>query len=98
MIKLLCTHCSRHAGTNKYHLGPYGGGPESKCPFDTRGIRRPGFQFISAIFDTAVNALDIPDYRDLESEGLEYENTDVNVIDRGQQLLNDAIGPYSTNE
>ena len=98
LLNLLCTHCSRHAGRNRYHPGPYGGGPNSKCPYDTRGILRKGYQFVAALFGTSVNALEIPDYRDLENEGLEYENNDeVNGI-QGQQLLQDAIGPFSSNE
>ena len=32
VASLLCLHCSRIAGVNKYHEGPYGGGPDSLCP------------------------------------------------------------------
>ena len=98
LLSLLCTHCSRHAGRNKYHPGPYGGGPGSKCPYDSRGILRPGYRFVSAVYKTSINSIEIPDYRELENEGLDYEeNDEVNAI-KGQQLLKDAIGPFCSNE
>ena len=96
MLKLLCTHCSRHAGANRYHAGPYGGGPNSACPYDSRGNMRAGFQFVASIFGTLVNALDIPDYREIENDGLEYVPCDAvnNVQIDGQALLNKAIPNY----
>ena len=98
LLSLLCTHCSRHAGKNKYHPGPYGGGPGSNCPYDQRGVLRPGFRFVNGVFNTSINALNIPDFRDIENEGLSYEETEeVNAV-QGQQLLKDAIGPFSNNE
>ena len=95
MMKMLCSHCSRHAGANRYHAGPRGGGPNSACPYDTRGILRPGKNFIVSIYDTQVNALDIPDYRDIENEGLGYADAEsLNQIQNGQALLNEAIPNY----
>ena len=98
LLSLLCTHCSRHAGRNRYHPGPYGGGPGSKCPYDSRGILRQGYKFVSAVYKTSINAIEIPDFREMENEGLEYEeNEEISQI-QGQQLLKDAIGPFCSNE
>ena len=98
LMKLLCSHCSRHAGTNKYHHGPYGGGPGSKCPYDSRGVYRPGMKFITAVYGEDVNALGIPDWQEIEADGLSYDDPDVNMVQNGQSLLNTALGPFYANE
>ena len=67
------------------------------CPYDTRGVLRAGFKFVSAIWKTDINQIDVPDFRDIENEGLDYENDGVDAITPGQQLLTDAIGPYCSN-
>ena len=97
VASLLCLHCSRIAGVNKYHEGPYGGGPDSLCPYDKDGNRRPGKRFISHIFDTSVNELDIPDLKEAEAEGLVYEDEDkeeVNHLD----LLTGALSQYQMTD
>ena len=66
------------------------------CPYDTRGVLRPGFQFVAYIFETSVNALDIPDFRDIETDGLGYEPADSlnQVQPDGHELLQKAIPDY----
>ena len=98
LMHLLCSHCSRHAGTNKYHHGPFGGGENSKCPYDSRGILRAGYKFIAGIFGESVNALNIPDLQEIEAEGLSYETPNVSSVEPGQKLLSDALGPFYSNE
>ena len=96
IASLLCLHCSRIAGINKYHEGPYGGGPESLCPYDKSGKSRPGKRFVSHIFDTSVNELGIPDLKEAD-EGLVYEDEqkeEVNHLD----LLTGALSQYQINE
>ena len=98
--KLLCRNCSRWAGTNKNHQGPYGGTPESMCPIDDKGRPRAGFRFIGAYFGTEVNEIGVEDYRDIEADGVEYEQTTVNTISNngtynyGSDLINQSIGGF----
>ena len=95
--KLLCRNCSRWAGTNRYHHGPYGGTPESMCPIDDKGKPRPGFRFIRAFFGTMVNEVGVEDYRDIEVEGIEYETPAVNGIQTynyGNDLIQQSIGSF----
>ena len=94
---MLCMHCTRVAGVNKYHEGPYGGGPESNCPYDKGGNRRPNKKFVSHIFEVSVDDLGIPDVKEFESEGLSYEDQDdleqsENAL--GIDLLTGALGHY----
>ena len=93
---MLCMHCTRIAGKNKYHEGPYGGGPESNCPFDKQGNRRPNKPFVSHIYEYSVNELDIPDVKEMESDGLTYENDEEEVDNdtMGVNLLTGALGHY----
>ena len=95
--KLLCRNCSRWSGTNKYHLGPYGGTKDSMCPLDDRGRPRPGFKFIGAYYGTEVNAIGVEDYRDIETDGVEYE-TSVSQIQEpdnfGMDLITQSIGNF----
>ena len=93
--KLLCRNCSRWAGTNKYHHGPYGGTRESMCPIDDKGRPRAGFKFIGTYYGTDVNAIGVEDYRDIETDGIEYEQTSVNNVDGynyGSDLIYQSIG------
>ena len=68
------------------------------CPIDDKGRTRTGFKFIGAYFGSKVNEIGVEDYRDLESEGIEYEDTDVNNIgvnyNFGSELLNQSIGSF----
>ena len=97
--KLLCRNCSRWAGENKYHLGPYGGTQDSLCPYDDKGRPRPGFQFIRSYYGTAVNEIGVEDYRELESEGIEFEDNNMNTIDRhdsySMNLITQSMGDIS---
>ena len=99
--KLLCRNCSRWSGTNKYHQGPYGGTPESMCPIDDKGRPRAGFKFIRAYYKTDVNEIGVEDYRDIETDGVEYENTTVNNVantnntyNYGTELIHQSIGSF----
>ena len=66
---------------NKYHPGPYGGTPESKCPYDRYGNFRSGYRFIGKIDGINVVDLDIPDVDDIDAIGLEYENEHIDHSD-----------------
>ena len=93
--KMLCRNCSRWSGTNKYHFGPYGGTPDSMCPLDDKGRPRNGFKFIRAYYGTDVNEIGVEDYRDLETEGVEYEDSSVNQLQPnnfGMELITQSIG------
>ena len=99
--KMLCRNCSRWSGMNKYHQGPYGGTPESMCPIDDKGRPRAGFKFIRAYFGTSVNEIGVEDYRDIETDGVEYEDTTVNNVNHasgaynyGTELLHQSIGSF----
>ena len=70
--RLLCMHCSRWAGANRYHHGPWGGGPSSKCPYNRQGELRPGLKFINQINNMNVNEVGVQHYHDIESEGVSY--------------------------
>ena len=72
--RMLCRNCSRWAGENRYHPGPFGGTSDSNCPFDDKGRTRPGYKFIRAYYGTAVNEIGVEDFRELEEEGCEFED------------------------
>ena len=79
--RLLCRNCSRWAGENKYHNGPYGGTSDSNCPYDDKGRSRPGYGFIRAYYGTDVNLIDVESYLELDHEGCEYgEDHTVNTV------------------
>ena len=85
--RLLCMHCSRWAGENRYHQGPWGGGPSSNCPYDKNGRLRPGYRFIGAIHGTSVHSIQVENYHDIESEGLEYEEPALHQISETNNFL-----------
>ena len=94
---MLCMSCSRWAGANRYHQGPWGGGPNSNCPYDKSGNRRPGFQFLALIDGYDVNQIQIEHFHDLESEGLTYANPDVNTLqtqDSNNYLIQKALNDF----
>ena len=79
--RLLCRNCSRWAGENRYHQGPYGGTSESKCPYDDKGRPRPGYRFIRAYFGTDVNEIGVEDINAIDDEGCDYEEpSNINTI------------------
>ena len=93
--RLLCMSCSRWAGQNRYHQGPWGGGPNSNCPYDKNGRMRPGYRFLARIFKQDVNSIQIENYLDIESEGLEYEPVALNhVSDTNNFLIARAMGNH----
>ena len=95
--KLLCRNCSRWSGTNKYHQGPYGGTRDSMCPIDDKGRPRAGFKFIGAYFGTDVNEIGVEDYREMETDGIEYEETSVNTVasyNYSNDLIYNSIGGF----
>merc|ERR1711917_178687 len=71
LAKYKCRHCSRVAGTPKYHKPPFGGSVESRCPYDQTGKPRPGFFFMAMIEGLQINELDLSDDEDLD---ILYEN------------------------
>ena len=95
--KLLCRNCSRWAGENKYHHGPYGGTPESMCPIDDKGRPRTGFKYIRMFYGSDINEIGVEDYRDIGVEGIEYETPEVNGIETynyGNDLIHQSIGTF----
>ena len=102
--KFLCRSCSSWAGVNKYHEGGFGGGPDSKCPFDRNGNKRldrngKPFKFIKYLEGLDVDNIPVEDYKtvfnienDYETEGLEYEEDD-----EGDQGCNDHLN-YAANQ
>ena len=75
---LECRNCSKWAKTPKFHEGPYGGGIESKCPYDRYGNKRPGFKFLNKIGGEFICNIDLDDDEpELEYESdHQYENND----------------------
>ena len=93
--KLLCMHCSRCAGTNKYHQGPWGGGPASNCPYDKNGNKRAGYRFLASIYGEDVNNVSIEHYQDIDDDGLVYESPSLNqVSDTQNYLIAKAMGNH----
>ena len=93
--RLLCMHCSRWAGKNKYHQGPWGGGPSSNCPYDKSGRIRPGYRFLGRIYGQDVNSIQVESFHDIEADGLEYEEPAVNQIsDTDNFLIARAMGNH----
>ena len=71
LAKYKCRHCSRVAGSPRYHRPPFGGGNESQCPYDQAGKSRPGFFFMAMIEGLRINELDLSDDDD---DDILYEN------------------------
>ena len=71
---LKCTNCSKWAKTAKFHEGPYGGGIESKCPFDRYGNKRQGFKFLNKIGGEYICNIDLEE----DENDLEYESDNEN--------------------
>ena len=98
VANMLCYRCSKIAGTNKYHEGPMGTGPDSNCPYDKDGRRRPGKNFISHYYGDSVNELDIPDVSSENTEAFTYEENEdeeqTNVNHLGVDLLSGALYNY----
>ena len=83
---LKCTNCSKWAKTAKFHEGPYGGGLESKCPYDRYGNKRPGYRFLNKIGGEYISNIDLEeDENDLEYESETENDQDCND---GQNSLN----------
>ena len=91
--RLLCRNCSKWAGTNKYHQGPYGGTPESNCPYDRNGKPRPGYRFIGKIEGINVVEFDIPDVGEIDAVGLEYEDETIDYVDNSVNLFANETFP-----
>ena len=77
---MLCRHCSKWAGENRYHIGPKGGDVHSNCPYDQQGNIRPNKRFVSRIGGKAVNEVEIEDFRSAEDD-LEFIEPDVNQVE-----------------
>ena len=90
--RLLCRNCSKWAGTNKYHQGPYGGTIESNCPYDRNGKIRPGYRFIGKIEGINVVDFGIPDVNEIDAIGLEYEDDVIDYVDNSANII--ASDPY----
>ena len=112
--KYLCRHCSSVAGKNKYHVGGFGGGPDSKCPYDRNGRTRKDrngnpYKFIRSIEGLGVEHIPVDDYRHVFNindsnieDGLEYDD-DVEGQDQmnlaTNQMLQEALGQdYSSQD
>ena len=96
---LLCRHCSKWAGENRYHTGIKGTGPNSSCPYDANGRIRPNRKFIGRIAGVEVNEVGVEDYRSSETDDFEYFDPDEEVeeVEPDQpDLLSKALEPYCT--
>ena len=96
---LLCNHCSKWAGENRYHTGAKGGDPNSSCPYDRNGRLRPNKRFIGKIAGIEVNEVGVEDYRSSEVDDFEYFDPDEEVEEVEQDqpdLLSQALEPYCT--
>ena len=67
------------------------------CPIDDKGRPRSGFKFIRAYYGTEVYEIGVEDYRELETDGIEYEQTsEVNSVHThqnfGMDLIHQSIG------
>ena len=90
LAKYKCRHCSRVAGTPKYHKPPFGGGSESRCPYDQAGKSRPGYFFMAMIEGLQINELDLSDDEDVD---ILYENeldSEVSNVDIANQSAADV--------
>ena len=88
---LECRNCSKWAGTPKFHEGPFGGGIESKCPYDRQGRSRPGFKFLNKIGGEYISNIDFSD----DEPELEYETDEQTDATANDQM--NALGEYSSN-
>ena len=89
LAKYKCRHCSRVAGTAKYHRPPFGGGSDSQCPYDQTGKKRPGYFFMAAIEGLKISEIDISD----DEDDILYENeidTEINNVDYANQSVADV--------
>ena len=100
IARLLCKHCTGHAGRGVYHKGPYNGFPDSNCLFDRNGYKRQGFREIRAVrdagevyaaegeeieeFEEYVNAVEEEEYEEYGEYG-EYEGYD-HGFDQEEQI------------
>ena len=93
---LLCRHCSKWAGENRYHGGAKGSDPNSSCPYDKNGRLRPGKRFIGKIAGIEVNEVGVEDYRCNEVDDLEYfdPEDEVGEVEDEPDLLDRALDPY----
>ena len=97
---MLCRHCSKWAGENRYHAGAKGGDVNSACPYDQNGKLRPNRKFVGRIAGIDVEEVGVEDYRSSEIDDLEYYDPDeneVDVVENNQpDLLDQALDPYCT--
>ena len=95
---LLCRHCSKWAGENRYHTGAKGGDINSSCPYDQNGNLRKGKnvqRFIGRIAGIEVNEVGIEDYRSSEVDDFEYFDPDINEVENNDHNDHD-IEPFCT--
>ena len=97
LSKLICFHCSHYNGANMYHLGPKGGGPDSKCPYDAKGQFRPSYRYITHISGMNVNDVDMKDYRATESEGLTFSDENAQNVIYGMDLIDNSYCDRNLN-
>ena len=90
LSKYKCRHCSKVAGTAKYHKPPFGGGSESRCPYDQKGKNRPGFFFMAVIEGLQINELDLSDDEDDDILFEDEVNVDLNQVDYANQSAADV--------
>lgn len=91
---MLCRHCSKWAGENRYHTGAKGGDPNSACPYDQNGNKRPNKKFVQRIAGLEVAEVGVEDFRCNDTDDdLELYEPD---IDQVEPTDDQPIEPYCT--
>ena len=88
---LECRNCSKWAGMPKFHEGPFGGGIESKCPYDRYGKTRPGYKFLNKIGGEYISNIEMSD----EEPELEYDSDEPTESSATDQM--NALGEFDSN-
>ena len=91
LAKYKCRHCTKVAGTPKYHRPPYGGGGESQCPYDSNGKSRPGYFFMAVIEGLRIDELNLTDDED---DDILFENE----VTESQNRLTDLANQSATDK
>ena len=89
LAKYKCRHCSKIAGSPRYHRPPFGGGNDSRCPYDQSGKSRPGLFFMAVIEGLQINELDLSDDEDDDILFEDEVESNVNNVDIANQSATD---------
>ena len=90
LSKYKCRHCTKVAGTPKYHRPPFGAGSESQCPYDQKGKSRPGYFFMAVIEGLQINELNLSDDEDDDILFEDEVSSEVSQVDYANQSAADV--------